>query len=165
MAIYTTKIFRDKSDEYNTPLHAWKDIKQYIPKDKIIWEPFYSNGASGTHLKKLGFTVIHKNVDFFQNNLGQIVVSNPPYSKTKEVLTRLKFLDKPFILILPVSKITTQYFRGIFKNDIQIIIPKKRIHFEKLVDGIVPKGWKSSCYFDTFYYCYRIGLDNDITWL
>lgn len=164
MSTFKTKTFQ-KHDHYTTPFHAWADIKQFIPKDRVVWEAFYCDGTSGTHLEKLGFKVIHQNIDFFQNNLGQCIISNPPYSKSKEVLTRLKLLNKPFILIMPSSKINTQYFRSLFKNNIQIIIPKKRLHFIKKVDGVIPKGWKDACNFDCFYYCYKLGLDNDITWL
>jgi len=167
MASFHTKTFL-KHDDYMTPYYAWDNIKQFIPTDKIIWEAFYGNGQSGTHLQKLGFNVIHEEVDFFENNFGDIVVSNPPFSKIPEILTRLKELNKPFILIMPSSKINTQYFRKLFSNTddpIQIIIPRKRIHFEKLVNGIVPDNWKNACNFDCFYYCWKMGLERDIIWL
>jgi hypothetical protein len=80
-------------------------------------------------------------------------------------MKRLAELDKPFILIMPVSKLNTQYTRNAFKDKIQIIRPKKRIHFMKLIDGKVPDKWKNACYFDCFYYCYKIGLKQSITWL
>ena len=95
-----------------------------------------------------------------------MVLSNPPFSKSKEVLIRLKQLDKPFILILPSSKINTQYVRENYKNQgLQIIIPRKRIHFEKQVDGKTPDNWKNACNFDCFYYCYKMDLPKDIIWL
>tara|TARA_R100000278_G_scaffold16255_1_gene16503 strand:- start:51 stop:578 length:528 start_codon:yes stop_codon:yes gene_type:complete len=154
-------------DDYMTPIYAWENIQQFIPKDKVIWEAFYGDGNSGNYLKELGFNVIHEEVDFFETDLGEIIVSNPPFSKTKEVMKRMKELDKPFILILPSQKINTSYMREYFKGDkkLQIIIPRKRIHFLKLVDGKVPDGWRNACAFDCFYYCYKIGLANDITWL
>ena len=151
-------------DCYMTPKYAWENIKQYIPTGKIIWEPFMGDGQSGNCLRELGFDVVHNDEDFFTSNEGQIVVSNPPFSKSKEIITRLKELNKPFILILPSNKINTQYFR-ILKNEIQIIIPKKRIHFQKLIDGETPKGWKNACFFDCFYYCYKMNLPRDIIWL
>lgn len=151
-----------------TPKYAWENIKHIIPKDKVIWEAFYGDGKSGTYLKELGFETIHEPIDFFESNEGEIIVSNCPFSKSKEVLTRLVELQKPFILILPSSKINTQYVRNLFKNQkdkLQIVIPRKRIHFEKQVDGKVPENYKSSCNFDCFYYCWKIGLERDITWL
>lgn len=164
MAVFQTKSFL-KHDDYMTPKIAWEAIQHLIPKDKIIWEAFYGNGKSGDYLRELGFNVIHEPVDFFESNLGEIIVSNPPFSKTKDILTRLLELDKPFILILPSSKINTSYFREWKDKHLQIIIPKKRIHFEKLIDGEVPKGWKNACNFDCFYYCYKMNFPNDITWL
>lgn len=155
-----------KHDDYMTPKSAWENIKHLIPKDKIIWEAFYGDGKSGNYLKELGFNVIHEPVDFFENDFGEIIVSNPPFSKSKEVIKRLKELDKPFIIIMPCSKINTSYFRDYFMNKgLQIVIPIKRIHFEKLVDGKKPENWKNACNFDCFYYCYKMGLDRDITWL
>ena len=99
-----------KHDDYMTPKSAWDNIKQYIPNDKVIWEAFYGDGTSGNHLTELGFNVIHEQVDFFENDLGEIIVSNPPFSLCKDIMNRLYGLDKPFILILPSSKINTDYY-------------------------------------------------------
>jgi hypothetical protein len=165
MAGFHTKTFL-KHDDYMTPKSAWENIKHLIPKDKVIWEAFYGDGKSGDYLKELGFNVIHEPVDFFENNLGDVIVTNPPFSKSKEVIQRLKELDKPFIIIMPSSKINTSYFRENFMNKgLQIVIPRKRIHFEKLVDGETPKNWKNACNFDCFYYCYKMGFEKDIMWL
>lgn len=165
MASFHTKTFI-KHDCYMTPKSAWEAIKHIIPKDKIIWEAFYGDGRSGNFLRELGFNVIHEPVDFFISDLGEVIVSNPPFSLSKEVIKRLKELDKPFILIMPSSKINTSYFRDNFMNKgLQIIIPIKRIHFEKLVEGKKPDNWRNACNFDCFYYCYKIGLERDITWL
>jgi hypothetical protein len=165
MASFHSETFK-RHDDYMTPKHAWYDIKQYIPKDKVIWEAFYGNGDSGNYLTELGFDVIHEDVDFYDNDLGDIIVSNPPFSDCKNVMPRLAKLDKPFILIMPSSKINTSYFRENFKDKgVQIIIPPKRIQFVKLVDGKIPKNYKSCCNFDCFYYCYKIGLPKDIVWL
>ena len=163
MAGFHTKKFI-KHDDYMTPYYAWENIKEYIPKKKVIWECFFGDGESGKHLKKItGSEVIHEKIDFFKNNKGDILVSNMPFSLKKEVFTRLLLLDKPFIMIAPSSTIHTQYIRNLFSNSkdkIQIIIPRKRIHFIK--DGITKTN---KCNFDCFYYCYKIGLKRDITWL
>jgi len=127
MANFNNKSFL-QYDSYMTPKNAWVDIQHLIPSDKIIWEAFWGDGKSGLYLEELGFNVIHDEDDFFTNNKGNLVVSNPPFTKVKEILTRLVELDKPFILILPSSKINTQYVRNIFKvqeDKLQIIIPKE----------------------------------------
>ena len=132
MAGFSTKTFL-KHDDYMTPKSAWDNIKQYIPTNKIIWEAFYGDGQSGSHLKDLGFETIHEPVDFFENNLGEIIVSNPPFSLSKEVMDRLAALDKPFILVMPQHKINTSYIRKWQDKGLQLIIPRKRIQFINII--------------------------------
>ena len=165
MAGFQTKTF-SKHDDYMTPKSAWENIKEFIPHNKVIWEAFFGDGESGKYLKELGFNTFHEDIDFFENNLGEIVISNPPFTKCSEILSRLKELDKPFIMIMPQSKIFTQYFRKLFSEErIQLIIPRKRIQFIKLVNGKIDPNQKNACNFDCFYYCYKMNLDRDITWL
>ena len=163
MAGFHTKTFM-KHDDYMTPKIAWENIKQYIPKDKVIWEAFMGDGKSGEYLRELGCKeVIHEEIDFFENNKGEVIVSNPPFSKSKDIMYRLKELDKPFIIIMPCSKICTSYFRENFKDTetpIQIIIPRKRIQFIKNGNEL-----QNKCNFDCFYYCYKMNLPRDIVWL
>lgn len=152
-----------KDDDYMTPKSTWEDISHLIPRDKIIWESFYGDGNSGKYLMELGFNTIHDSDDFFLNNKGDIIISNPPFSKCKEIFKRLKEIDKPFILILPTSKICSQYVKEFIKdnpNKLQIIVPNKRIHFIK---SSFKK--KSSCWFDCFYYCYKMDFNQDIIFL
>ena len=153
-------------DDYMTPKYAWESIHHLIPRDKVIWECFYGDGKSGSYLTELGFNVIHENINFYKNNLGDILVSNPPFSELKSVLIRLKELDKPFVMIMPSSKIKTNYFRNLFQHEhIQIVVPRKRIQFVKLVNGVVPENYKSICNFDCFYYCWKMNLEKDIMFL
>jgi hypothetical protein len=162
MAGFHTKTFL-QHDSYMTPKYAWSNIKHLIPSDKIIWEAFWGDGKSGLYLEELGFNVIHDEDDFFESNKGDIVVSNPPFTKVKEILQRLVEMDKPFILILPSSKINTQYVRNIFKDQgdkLQIVIPRKRIQFIKNGDEL-----QNKCNFDCFYYCWKMNLERDIIWL
>jgi len=160
MAGFNTKTFK-KDDDWMTPKYAWENIKEFIPKDKIIWECFYGDGKSGEYFKELGFNVIHKEIDFYKNNEGEILISNPPFSDCKNIMPRLKKLNKPFIMLMPSSKINTSYMRKNFLGDekLQIIIPRKRIQFMKKEKS------KNSCNFDCFYYCWKMNLKNDITWL
>ena len=165
MASFHTKTFQ-KHDDYMTPKYAWENIKQYIPKVKV-WEAFFGDGKSGTYLEELGFDTIHEERDFFTEPPDEwdMIVSNPPFSKSKEVMKKMLEYDKPFIMIMPSSKINTSYFREWKDKGLQIIIPRKRIHFVKLINGETHKNWKNACNFDCFYYCYKIGLEKDIIWL
>ena len=162
MAGFHTKTFK-KHDDYMTPKHAWEAIAEFIPKDKVIWEAFYGDGTSGTDLTAMGHNVIHEEIDFFEHDLGDVIVSNPPFSLVKDIMPRLEETKKPFILLMPSSKIVASYIRN-FKGDIQIIIPRKRIHFTKVsADGT--KTDTKNCNFDCFYYCHGIGLPKDVIWL
>ena len=149
-----------KDDEWMTPKKAWADIKSLIPKQRLIWEAFYGDGSSGDNLRELGFDVIHENVDFFTHNLGDIIVTNPPFSKKKEIFQRLKELDKPFILIVPTTAIQTLYFKEAFGNsaDLQLIFPSRKMQFIK-------KGMErqqNNCCFYSCYVFFKMNLKQSI---
>ena len=80
-----------EQDQYMTPKSAWESIQHLIPRGRRVWECFYGDGTSGQHLRDLGFDVVHDQMDFFteQPDAYDIIVSNPPYSKIKQVLKRL----------------------------------------------------------------------------
>ena len=153
----------NNDNEYNTTKEIWHSIADYIPKDKIIWEPFLlgnTSSKSAEILKEMGHNVVGSpNIDFFVENLGDIIVSNPPYSIKKKIFTRLALLDKPFILVLPVSTISKQFVKVLELNKLQIIIPNKRHQFEKAGVEL------SRCWFDTVFICFKINLEKDITFL
>jgi hypothetical protein len=161
MATFTNETFR-KHDGYFTPKSAWESIKEYIPKNKLIWECFYGNGDSAKFLTELGFDVISEDINFYNHNMGEILVSNPPFSDCANVLDRLAELDKPFIMIMPVSKMSCRYFKKHqkFREGIQLISPARRINFGKWENNKLTPT--SSVNFDCYFYCYKIGLPRDI---
>ena len=147
------------NDEYMTPKSAWEDIADYIPRDKVIWEPFYGDGMSGNYLRQLGFEVIHEQIDFFEHDLGDILISNPPYTKKREVFERLKALGKPFIMLVPTTVLHTMYFKSIFHDEnIQLIIPYKKRQFYCVNKELKKDG----CSFYTLYVCWRINMEKDV---
>jgi hypothetical protein len=166
MAGFQTKTFK-LHDEYYTPKTAWEAIKHLLPEDAIIWEAFsMSSDRSATFLKELGFCVKYNQNDFFKctpPTETNLIVSNPPFSMVKDIMPKLKELDMAFILIMPSSKLCTNYFREWRGKGLQIIIPRKRIQFDKDKDGVISTSNK--CNFDCFYYCYKLGLEKDINWL
>ena len=114
---FKSKYFK-KNDEYYTSKNTWQMIVQFIPKDKVLWECFYSEfSKSADYLRELGFDVISEDIDFYKYNLGDIIVTNPPFSDLKKIMIRLYEIDKSFILIIPISKICCKYMK-IFKNKI-----------------------------------------------
>jgi hypothetical protein len=157
-----TNIIKLKGDnEYMTPKEVWVSIAHLIPKDKVIFEGFYGDGNSGKFLKELGFKVESHDVDFFDDQKFNydIIISNPPYSIKAKVFKKLYEINKPFMLLVPVSTITKQYLKKYFKDKIQIVIPQKRIQFIK--DGVQ----NNRCYFDTLWICYKMGLKSEILFL
>ena len=149
-----------------TPKYVWEWIKDFISKDKVIWEAFYGNGESGAILRHLGFNVIHEEIHFFTTNEGDVIVSNPPFSKKKQVMTRLNEFNKLVIMICLSSMINIQYIISLFKDvKLQIIIAYKRISFTKLINGKIPDNWGKRYNFDCFHYCRKMDLPTDIAWL
>ena len=149
------------SDNYATDKLGWEIIKDYIPKDKQIWSPFYCDGKQKEYFKEMGFDIIHEDEDFFQNNKGEIIIDNLPFSKWKEIFKRLKEIDKPFIMISFPKIFLLKGFTNLFKNDLQIIIPNKRPTFTHLTNprpGYTPP-------FGVMYFCYKMNLHKDLIFL
>jgi hypothetical protein len=162
MAGFGTKTFIT-DDDWMTPKEAWENITKYIPKDKIIWEPFFGDGKSAEYLREIGCQeVIHDKDDFFESDKGEVIITNCPFSIKKQIFNKLYELNKPFILIVPQFTLSTGYIRENFSssNDIQIIIPRGRIQFIHK-----DKGKMGKCNFDCFYICYKMNLPQDIIWL
>ena len=148
------------SDNYITNKIDWERIKDYIPKNKKIWSPFYCNGKQKVYFKEMGFDIIHEDEDFFKNNKGDVIIDNPPFGNLRPILERLKKINKPFILIMPSSKINAVWFQNLFSDALQLIIPKKKLHFSHL-DGKTPFKFNWGCYF----YCYKMNLDKDLIFI
>ena len=147
------------NDNFYTLKKDWEVITQFIPNDKQIWSPFYGDGKQKEYFAEMGYDIIHEDEDFFSYTPEyDLIIDNPPFSKKKNILIRLKELDKPFILIMPLEVLVYQYFK-IFKNDIQIIIPNKRLNF------LQPNGDIKKFNYDCAYFCYKMNLEKDLIFL
>ena len=154
---------KDKdSDNYITNKEEWFRIKEYIPKDKVIWSPFYCDGKQKEYFKDMGFDIIHEDKDFFSYTPEyDIMIDNPPFSKKKEILTRIKEIDKPFILIIPSVMLCYKYFQDYFKNDLQMIVTYNRIKFRHI--NSTNKNYTPP--YASFYFCYKMNLEKDLIFL
>jgi hypothetical protein len=154
-----------KDDDYETPKYIWEMIcnEKFISKNKKLYDPFYCRGNTASVMKELGYECIHPDEDFFTNHHRyeyDILLSNIPFSIKKKVYEELKKIDKPFIVISPISTITKKYFMDNFKHDdISIIIPPKRMQFMK--NGKQLK----ECWFDTVFICYKMDLNERIIYI
>lgn len=149
------------SDNYETDKQGWEMIKNFIPTDKEIWCPFYCNGKMKEYFKDLGFDIIHEDEDFFENDKGDIIIDNPPFSKFKDVCLRLKELDKPFILLCPARTLQLKHFQKHFKNELQLIVPFNRPTFTHLTNP--KKGYTPP--FGVMYFCYKMNLNKDLVFI
>ncbi len=153
-----------KDDDYETSKYIWEMIVPYIDKDKTIYDPYYCSGLTKQYFNELGYNnVIHNDEDFYTSYKKydfDIICSNPPFSNKKKVCETLKEIDKPFILIMPVSTITKKFWREIFKDDdISILIPNGRMQFSRKGEQL------SRCWFDCCFYTYKLGLENQLIFL
>ncbi len=152
-----------KDDDYETPKYIWEMILNFVSREKTTYDPFYCRGKTTSVMKELGYECIHPDEDFFTNHHKyeyDIILSNPPFSIKKKIFDELKKIDKPFILIVPVSTITKKYFKDNFKNDdITIIIPKKRLQFMKNGEQL------KDCWFDTIFVCYKMNMNKQMIYL
>lgn len=153
-------VLENQTDNYYSNKEVWQVVKDYIPRDKVLWESFYGDGKSGQYLRELGFDVIHKDINFFDNNLGDIIISNPPFSKRRDIFTRLKKLDKPFMMVMFPIVLSCKWFLDL-DMDIQVIIPKKRpkfYHLELNKKNYTPNG-------GTWFFCYKMNLPKDLIFI
>lgn len=156
-----------KDNDFITPKSAWEDIIKYIPKDKEISMPFFCEGSCANDMEALGFKVIHQDEDFFKHDKGDCVIDNPPFEIKKNIIETLVERNKPFILILPVSTICYKYAK-ILGDDMQLLIPKKRIkfiHYDKITQTKKADYEKYSASFDCLYVAWRMDLPKDIIFL
>jgi len=65
------------------------DSTIYTQKSSIMGTFFSVNSKSPIYLREVGFDTVSENLDFFKTNLGNIIVTNPPYSKMKPIMERL----------------------------------------------------------------------------
>ena len=154
---------KDKdSDNYITNKEDWEKIKEYIPKDKVIWSPFYCDGKQKEYFKDMGFDIIHQDRDFFSYTPDyDIMIDNPPFSKKKEILEKLKEIDKPFILIIPSVMLGYKYFQDYFKNDLQMNVTYNRIKFRHI--NSTNKNYTPP--YASFYFCYKMNLPKDLIFI
>jgi len=152
----------NETDNYMTPDYVWDLIIPFIPKDKQIWESFYGDGYAGKYLSSKGFDVIHDDIDFFENDCGEVIITNCPFSKKREVFTRLKQLNKPFIVISSAVILSHVWFQKLFRNEIGVIIPNHRLKYKPL-KSIDDKLYTAP---PTWFFCYKIDkVKNEIIFL
>jgi len=140
-----------------------KDFFTYKPTNEITYFPKQKTITSYFSLKP-DLTSFYKKSQ--KTNKKWILVDNPPFTKVEDIMKRCIELNMPFILLLPQSRLNTNYFQDINDNlikqnkkPIKILQPKKSYKFTKYINGNYMGGCissKKTCNFYTYWYCWNI---------
>ena len=105
------------SDNWETPAYVWAALAPLMPQDDLLWDPFYCDGRSAVYWEDMGFDIYHEFEDLFdvKDARGEIVVTNPPFSKLESVLPRLQDFNLPTVLLLPKEVVTKQWFVDLYQ--------------------------------------------------
>lgn len=156
---------RGAFDELYTPVEAVEMILPYIPENvKNIWECTAIKESKVVKvLTEKGYNVITSHIedglDFFKYEPEEydMIITNPPYSKKDQFLKRCFELNKPFMLLLPITTLEGNKRGEMFnKHKIQLLIPNKRFNF---------KPEKKGAWFQTTWFCGKCNLENDINFI
>lgn len=143
----------DIRDEYYTPRILVDAIVPYIPPSSTVWCPFDTESSEFVlALEEAGHEVIFSHIalgkDFFEYEppTYDCIVSNPPFSRKLEVLTRLYQLGKPFAMVLGLPILNYQEVGSFFLDKpLQLLIVDKKVSF----DG-------NTASFNNSYFCNRL---------
>ena len=167
---YLTAKTDKESDEVYTPDYAVRPIIKYLDNfcnktQYTVWCPFdEADSAYVRLLKQEGYKVIYSHINNGQNFFTfepdepyDFIVSNPPFSIKDQILKRLRELNKPFAILLPLPSLQGQK-RFEYLIDCQALIFDKRIDFFKNKET---KETLKGVSFASIYVCKDI-LPNDL---
>ena len=160
-----------KSNGYDrcaTPAYALEPLLPYIPKGWTVWECAAGEGYLVEALSYHGYHVIGTDVldakDFFVHPaIGDVIITNPPYSVKYSWIKRCYELDLPFALLMPLETLgAASAQRRFSRYGIKLILMDKRVDF---MMPNVKDFSKSSAQFPTAWFCWKIpGLVDDLTY-
>lgn len=138
---YLTAKSTKESDEYYTPAYAVEPLLKYLPKEQTIWCPFDKEESQFVKvLSAAGYKVIHSHIDegkdFFSYEPEEsynYIISNPPFSCKDGVLKRLRELNKPYAMLLPLPTLQGQK-RFPYIKDCEALIFDKRVQYFKDIE-------------------------------
>lgn len=131
MSIKIMDVESIRGDEYFTRDQDAETIAQHIIRPMTVWLPFNDRGGAFERvLPAHGHKVICTDGDFFQTDPPagtQAVISNPPFSRKKDVVKRLDELGLKYALIMPFLWLND----GVpFDYMSQLMMFRKRVHFK-----------------------------------
>lgn len=159
---YMTSDRTEGGDECLTPRYGIEPVIKYLKAKnfKTIWCPFDEEHSMFVRvLRQHGFKVVHSHLntgeDFFKTRKqADCIVSNPPFSKKDEILTRLYELDLPFMVILPQNALQSgERVKLFIKHGLEFLGFDKRIGY--YTNGELD-GWKKGNHFASAYFCRNV---------
>lgn len=150
------------AQELYTPPEATRQIIEFLPKNKIIWEMCYGRGDMADELRANGFEVVgNSEIDCFNEEpeLFDIVVTNPPYRNNKDFIERAIMSNKPFAMLIRLEHLGgVRASRLLGDLEFTVLVPQKRINFitPKMREGKNVGGSP----FHTVWLTHRIFEDN-----
>ena len=147
-----------KNDECMTLPEGVKPIIKYIKPGSVVWCPFdRENSEFVLQLRKAGFKVIHSHIDdgkdfyyYEPEEHWDCIVSNPPFTRKREVFARALSFGKPFALIMSNTWLNDSAPKILFREkDLQLLMFEQRMLFEN--NGKIEK----KITFSSSYYCWN----------
>jgi hypothetical protein len=158
-----------KTDEVFTPPYAINPLIPYLKKDWLIFECAYGEGNLANALRSYEFSVFGNcDYDFLGDTtewckIFDCIITNPPFSKKTKFLKKCFDIGKPFALLLPLTALEGKERNLLYReNEIQLIIPDKRIHF---IMTAPHKSQKSSAWFQTAWFTHGLNLPRQLTFV
>lgn len=154
------------ADLCQTPTYALEPLLPYLPVKSVIWESARGSGTLAIALKELGYIVVATDIvsgqDFFKFCPDfDIQLTNPPFSLKIPWLERSYHLGKPFALLLPVEILGVGAAQRLFKRyGIEILLLNRRVDFATINTPFA----KSSSWFPTAWFTWRLGVGQQITY-
>jgi hypothetical protein len=155
----------NRSDFFQTPNNALEPILQFIPQDYSIWEPASAQGNLLNFFRQKGFTItgtdLTGGVDFFGHTMqSDCIITNPPYSIKDAWIKRCYELQRPFMLLLPITALEGIKRQALYKkNGIQLILFNRRINYQ------TPSGQGSGSYFSSAWFSWGFNLPSQLNFL
>ncbi|MBO5371092.1 MAG: hypothetical protein J6A75_00050 [Lachnospiraceae bacterium] len=160
------KLVYNLNDDYRTPRYLVSCLDTFIfdfmqrhniNRKLVVYCPFDTEESEYVrYFKENGAEVIHGDIktgqDFFENPIPEcdLVISNPPFSRKREIFSKLFAAGIPFALLMNLQAMQYQEMGQLFVEEqqrteaIQFIIPDKKVSFD---------GHTSA--FCSGYYCWK----------
>jgi hypothetical protein len=128
-----------------------------VVRKPVIWCPFDTEESEYVKvLTEEGYEVIHSHIsegkDFYEYEPENwdIIISNPPFTKKRQIFERALSFNKPFALLAPMTWLNDSAPKQLFRErELELLLFEKRVHFSQ-PNGTVDKRTT----FSSGYYCW-----------